>query len=61
MSSDSRASKRPRQCGGNGGGEDEPPLDLLSLYQSDFGIEFYLMRLVMIYVHSIYSTNNLIH
>jgi len=38
MSSDSsRVSKRPRQCSGNSGDEDEPPLDLLSLYQSDFG------------------------
>jgi len=37
MSSDSRESKRRRQCGGNGGDEDEPPLDLLALYKSDFG------------------------
>ena len=37
MSSDSRESKRRRQCGGNDGDEDEPPLDLLALYKSDIG------------------------
>lgn len=35
MSSDSRESKRRRQCGNNGGDEDE--LDLLALYKSDIG------------------------
>jgi len=37
MSSDSRASKRSRQGVDNASGEDEPPLDLLALYQSDIG------------------------
>ena len=36
MSSNSRASKRRRQIGKDTD-DDEPPLDLLSLYQSDFG------------------------
>ena len=36
-SSNSRASKRPRQGVDNVSGEDESPLDLLALYQSDFG------------------------
>jgi len=38
MSSDSsRAAKRPRQGLDNASGEDEPPIDLLALYKSDFG------------------------
>ena len=61
MSSDSRASKRRRQCVDDGGGDDEAPLDLLALYQSDIGDRILSYASGQIYVHLTYSAGNSMH
>ena len=49
------ASKKRRRQSGNGTDDDEPSLDLLSLYQSDFGDRILSFGLVLICVHLIYQ------